>query len=462
MNDWLAARNILAIRPDNIGDVIMLGPALRAIKETSLGARITLLASTGGATGAPLLPWVDEVIPWRTLWQDLGHLAFDPARERALIDTLAGRHFDAALCFTSFSQSPHPPGYVCYLAGIPLRAGESKEFGGRVLTTELRGVTPDEEHQAERNLRLVEAVGFVTRDRHLAIRLTREERAAVPGLLRGAGIAQERPFVVLHPGASAEARRYPPARSGELARALRARDWQVLVTGVEREAAIVETVLAAAPGTPALVGGTSLSEYAALIERAALVICGNTLPLHLADAVGTPVLALYSGTDHESQWQPRVVPHRILRRPTPCYPCYRFSCPIGQPCLDIPATEVADEAEALITRAEGRCGAGVGAYCIRPTHAGHTRALVAGRGGVGVCNTPLRPTACSACRAIRPPRPQKTGGPGALHGRGLLAQSSTRNSDSSRPLGAAVLAIASSSSAGPGWWSARPPGGSSG
>src|SRR4051794_33577674 len=73
MNEWLAARNILAIRPDNVGDVIMLGPALRAIKETSPGGRLTLLASTGGATAAALLPWVDEVLPWRTLWQDLGH-----------------------------------------------------------------------------------------------------------------------------------------------------------------------------------------------------------------------------------------------------------------------------------------------------------------------------------------------------------------------------------------------------
>lgn len=348
MNDWLRARNILAIRPDNIGDVIMLGPALRAIKETSPGARITLLASTGGASAAPLLPWLDDVIPWRTLWQDLGHLAFDPARERQLIDTLATRRFDAALCFTSFSQSPQPPGYVCYLAGIPLRAGESKEFGGRVLTTELRGATADEEHQVERNLRLVEALGFVARDRRLAVAVAAEARTAALGLLRGVGLDPEQPFILLHPGASAEARRYPPARSGELARALLERGWPVLVTGVEREAAIVEAVRVGAPGACALIGGTTLGEYAALVERAALTICGNTLPLHLADAVGTPVLALYSGTDRESQWRPRATVSRLLRRPTPCYPCYRFDCPIGQPCLDLPAAEVADAAEELL------------------------------------------------------------------------------------------------------------------
>ncbi|MBV9706096.1 MAG: glycosyltransferase family 9 protein, partial [Chloroflexi bacterium] len=72
MKEWLAARNILAMRLDNIGDVIMLGPALRAVKETSPQARITLLASPAGTTAASLLPWIDNVITWRAIWQDVG------------------------------------------------------------------------------------------------------------------------------------------------------------------------------------------------------------------------------------------------------------------------------------------------------------------------------------------------------------------------------------------------------
>src|SRR6266568_1440543 len=196
MNEWLAAKNILAVRLDNIGDVVMLGPALRAVKETSPQPRLTLLASPAGSTAAPLLPWIDDVITWRPIWQDVGGcMPFHPARERELINMLAERQFDAALIFTSFSQTPHTPGYVCYLAGIPLRAGESKEFGGSTLTTELRGSpcishkrgvdetwdpawgagnnafqgSPDELHQVERNLRLVEQLGFVARDRRLMI-----------------------------------------------------------------------------------------------------------------------------------------------------------------------------------------------------------------------------------------------------------------------------------------------------
>ena len=347
MSGWLDARNILAVRLDNIGDAIMLGPALRAVKETSPDARLTLLATQGGTSAVPLLSWVDDVITWRPIWQDLGHLPFDPAREMELIARIAAYRFDAALIFTSFSQTPHVPGYVCYLAGIPLRAGESKEFGGATLSTELKGA-PDEMHQVERNLRLVEQVGFVARDRHLSVAIPPDASAAVPGLLAGAGLDPTLPYLLLHPGASAEARRYPPERFAAVARLLGERGWQVLVTGVEREMALLASIAERAPGAAYLVGRTTLAEYAALVERADLVITNNTLPMHLADALDTPVVVLFSGTDIEEAWRPRKAPARLLRRPTPCYPCYLFKCPIGQPCLDIPPEEVVAAAMELL------------------------------------------------------------------------------------------------------------------
>ena len=350
MNAWLEAQEILVARLDNTGDVVMLGPALRAIKQSSPMARITLLASPAGAAAAPLLPWIDEVIVWRAIWQDVGgRMPFDPERERELIRILAERQFDAALLFTSFSQTPQVPGYVCYLAGIPLRAGESKEFGGSALSTELRGA-PDDLHQVERNLRLIEHLGFTVQDRRLAIAISDQDREAASLLLADVDIDARRPFVLIHPGASAEARRYPPQRMGEVAHLLRRRGWQVLLTGVEREAEILEEARSSAPGARCLIGQTTLAQYAALVERASLVICGNTLPLHLADALGTPLVVLYSGTDYEEQWRPREVPATLLRRPTACHPCYRFTCPIDLPCLDIPAAEVVEAAECLLER----------------------------------------------------------------------------------------------------------------
>ena len=352
MTEWLSARHLLAVRLDNSGDIVMLGPALRAVKGTLPHARLTLLASPAGALAAPLLPWIDDVIAWRTLWQDVGQrMPFDPAYEMKLVNLLANQSIDGALIFTSFKQTPHVVGYVCYLAGIRLRAGESREFGGSTLTTELSG-SPDELHQVERNLRLVEHLGFTVRDRRLKVVIPESARLEAAALLASAGIDPCTPFILMHPGASAQARRYPAEQYGTLARLLTRRGWEVVVTGIEREAALIEEVYERAPKAHRLVGRASLPAFAALVERARLVICNDTLPMHLADAVQTPVVILFSGTDLEEQWRPRTTRVRLLRRPTSCHPCYLFECPIGLACLDIPAEEVIETVEELLNTGE--------------------------------------------------------------------------------------------------------------
>jgi ADP-heptose:LPS heptosyltransferase len=338
MNPWLTARNLLAVRLDNAGDVVMVGPALRAIKTAAPECQITLLASPAGAKAASLLPWVDSVLVWRSIWQDLGQLPFDPAREKDLIQLIADRSFNGAVIFSSFSQTPHVAAYACYLAGIPLRAGESKEFGGGTLSTELRG-TPDETHQVDRNLRLVQAVGFTDVDPALEIAIPEASHEVVSRRLWDAGVAPGQPLVMLHPGASAEARRYPSERFAQVAELLRAQGWRVVVAGSERERELLESATGGNDAIPVF-ADFSIQEYAALIARAAVVVCNNTLPLHLADATRTPVVALYSGTELISQWGPRFTPSRVLQRITACTPCYRFSCPIGLPCLDFDPEEV--------------------------------------------------------------------------------------------------------------------------
>ncbi len=105
-----------------------------------------------------------------------------------LIQLIADHSFDGALIFTSFSQTPHVAAYACYLAGIPLRAGESKEFGGGTLSTELRG-TPDETHQVDRNLRLVQALAFTDVDPALEIAIPDASREEVVRRLWDQGIA---------------------------------------------------------------------------------------------------------------------------------------------------------------------------------------------------------------------------------------------------------------------------------
>lgn len=333
---WLSVRNLLVMRLDNIGDVIMTSPALRSLKENLPQARLTLVASPGGSLAAELLPWIDEVLTCRVLWQDLGRLAFDPAREWQLIETLSQRGFDAAIIFTSFNQSPHPAAFVSCLAGIGLRLGESKETGGGILTDELQSA-PDELHQVERNLRLIESVGFRVHDRSLRIQ--------VPSM----NLIPE-PYIVLNPWTSCQSRNYDSERFAIAAHDLaEITGAKIMVTGVEKDrdrSGVVLDIL----GDRAvdLIGRTSLAELAALIANAELMLSNNTSTMHIADATRTPSVILFAGTELECQWQPRDCPVRLLRRPTACHPCYLFQCPYELECLDIEPEQIVQSSLELL------------------------------------------------------------------------------------------------------------------
>lgn len=339
--EWNNARNILVMRLDNIGDVLMTAPALRAIKENLPQARLTLMASPGGVQAANLLPWIDDVLPWRVLWQDIGKLDFDPVREWELISKIRDRSFDAAIIFTSFSQTPHAAGYLCYLAGIPLRLGESKEWGGGVLSSELKSA-PDEIHQVERNLRLIESVGFQVSDRSLTIQIPDSARHSAKAMLLEHGFSANAPYILLNPWTSCQSRNYAGDRFALASRELASiTGWRVVVTGMMKDCDRSLTILEALkPHAINLIGSTSLPELAALIADAQLVLTNNTSTMHLADATRTPSVIMFAGTEYESQWKPRHAPTRLLRQPTVCSPCYSFTCAYNLECLDIPPETV--------------------------------------------------------------------------------------------------------------------------
>jgi ADP-heptose:LPS heptosyltransferase len=353
-----SSARVLVVRLDNIGDVVMLGPALRAIRANLPRASITLLATPGGSQAAPLLPWIDDVMVQRVLWQDIsGTWPLDPGRELALIEEIRARQFDAAIIFTSFTQSPHPPAYICYLAGIPLRIAQSKEFGGGLLTQWVRSLG-DEAHQVDRNLHLLRSAGFELRGTHLDVSIPTVAQAHADQLLAEAGILAGQPFIALAPGASAAARRYDPERFGSVALALggyphpiTGEPLDIVLLGSQREVELIGGMpIAGGRGVISLAGQTSVPELAGVINRAALVLANNSGPLHLADALDRPMVITYSGTEWETQWQPRRAPATLLRRPTPCSPCFAFKCPYNMECLDFTPEEVVQAALSMLAQ----------------------------------------------------------------------------------------------------------------
>jgi ADP-heptose:LPS heptosyltransferase len=334
--DWSAVRNVLVMRLDNIGDVMMTSPVFQSLKENLPDAKITLMASPAGSLAAPLIPGIDEVLPWRVLWQDLGRLDFNPEREWELVETLRQCQFDAAIILTSFAQSPHPAALICALADIPLRLGESKERDFSL--THAVPPAPDDIHQVDRNLRLLEFVGLQVSDRRLSLHISPLTHT------------MPQPYFLLNPWTSCQSRNYAPDRFAEATRRLsEITGWSVVVTGVEKDRDRATPVLDQLGNRAIdLIGQTTLAELVALVAHAKLVLTNNTSTMHIADATNTPNVVMFAGTELECQWQPRFSPSRLLRRPTVCSPCYVFTCPYQLECLDIPVETVVETALALL------------------------------------------------------------------------------------------------------------------
>jgi len=338
---WRNVRNLLCVRLDSIGDVLMTTPAMRAFKET-LGCRITLLTSRAGAAVVPFVPEVDDCIEFAAPWMK----AEGNGEDFRMIEALAGSRFDAAAIFTVYSQSPLPAAYLCYLAGIPARLAHCHENPYRLLTHWVPDPEPARmvRHEVQRQLELAAAVGCRAADEHLSFRVPAAASATVQAL------GLRKPLVVVHPGATAASRRYPPesyARALDLL--LEDTGCQAVLTGDAGEVQLVERIREAMTHKAiSLAGRLSLGELGALIDEADLLISNNTGPAHIAAAVGTPVVDLYALTNPQhTPWQ---VPSRVLFHDVPCRNCYKSDCPQGHhDCLRrVPPESVAAAARELL------------------------------------------------------------------------------------------------------------------
>ncbi len=349
---WADAAHVLCVRLDTIGDVLMTTPAIRALKEARPGRHIALLTSPAGAAAAALVPEVDDVIVYDAPWMKATAPRRGSAPEYAMAARLRRAGFDAAVVFTVFSQNPLPSAFLCYLAEIPLRLAHCRENPYQLLTHWVPDPEPDRliRHEVRRQLDLVATVGCSTADERLSLRLPAAAVQRVRRLLGEVGVDLARPWVVVHPGATAPSRRYPPESYAEVVRRLATElGWQVLVTGDASERGLVERIRAAAAvPSHSLAGRLGLGELAALLSLAPVLIANNTGPVHVAAAVGTPVVDLYALTN--PQHTPWGVPSRVLFHDVPCKYCYKSVCPEGhQHCLRlVPPGAVVEAARELL------------------------------------------------------------------------------------------------------------------
>ncbi|MEU5184453.1 glycosyltransferase family 9 protein [Streptomyces longwoodensis] len=308
----------LVTRLDSFGDVLLAGPAIRAVAARA--DHVTLLCGPLGAPAAHLLPGVDEVLVWEAPWAGFEP---PPVCRRDVEKLVASVRADTALVLTSFHQSPLPTALLLRLAGVTRIAADSEDYPGSLL--DVRHHRAPHAHEVDAALDLAEAAGFPRpADTRLRILPPPDTTA-----LTGAG-----PYVVVHPGASVPARAWSPARCAQAVRALADAGHRVVVTGGPGERALTRRV-AGADGVD-LGGRTGAPELAGVLARADAVVTGNTGPAHLAAAVGTPVVSLFAPVVPAERWRPYGVPCVLLGdQGAPCAGTRARQCPVpGHPCLE--------------------------------------------------------------------------------------------------------------------------------
>jgi HAD superfamily hydrolase (TIGR01662 family) len=325
---------VLVARTDSAGDVLVTGPAIRAVAARA--RHVTLLCGPRGRAAAELLPGVDALLEWHVPWIDPVDpaKAFGRAEVESLVDRLADGGFDEAVVFTSFHQSPLPLALLLRMAGVPRVSAISTDYPGALL--DVRVTRDDDVPEAERALRLAADAGFPLPewdDGRLRLRPDLPEpTVALPGS-----------YVVVHPGASVPARACPPERMRDIVAALVDAGRRVLVTGAPDEKAL--TAFVAEAGGEDLGGRTGLAELAGVLRDADAAVVANTGPAHLAAAVDTPVVSLFAPTVPWERWRPFGVPTvRLGDASAPCRSTRATVCPVpGHPCLSTvdPAAVVA-------------------------------------------------------------------------------------------------------------------------
>jgi heptosyltransferase-2 len=341
-------RRILVRSVNWVGDAVLTLPALMALRRRFPSAEVAVLASPWVAGLFAGQPSVDRVIE---LWRDGGHGGLR-GRWR-LARRLRAEGFDLAVLLPNSVDAALVP----WLAGIPRRLGVPADGRGLLLTHRVSAPAPAGSHQVERYLGLVRSLGAdgapVPR-----LRVSEAARGAAARLLEEQGAMAGRRLVALNPGSVyGGAKRWPAERYAAVGDALAAQGCTILLVGSRREAPILQAV-AAGMHKPAIVlaGRTDLPTLAALLERCRLLLTNDTGAMHVAGAVGTPVLALFGPTDAQATG-PLGPTARVIREPVPCSPCLYRECPIDHRCMTRIAVDQA--LEAAVTLVGEQSGGGV-------------------------------------------------------------------------------------------------------
>jgi heptosyltransferase-2 len=324
----------IMVRATNwVGDAVISLPALQALRDRFPKTEIVLVAK----------PWVSELY-----WHHPAvnrQIVYDADGEHRgfrglgkLIDELRAEQFDAAILFQNAFQAA----WMAWRTGIPIRLGYARDNRSALLT-EAIDVPPRASygHEAYYYLQLLFRADVIdrpeiprpTREAQLVLQDSETTRAAQQ--VRSLGLDGPRFLVGLNPGAFyGSAKRWLPDRYAALAdRLIGALHADVLIFGTPAERPLAETIARAMQHTPTIVAGeTTLRQFMAMLALCRLVVTNDSGSMHLAAALGLPVVAIFGSTD-ERATGPLSSRARVVKQPVDCSPCGLRECPIDFRCM---------------------------------------------------------------------------------------------------------------------------------
>jgi heptosyltransferase II len=335
--DFSQINRILVRGVNWVGDTVLSYPTVQQLKTLFPQSHLAVLIPSYLVDLWKTNSYVDEIIPFQkkggigSLWEDLN-----------LSQSLKERNFDLAVILPrSFRSALH-----IYLARIPIRIGYRDEGRSLFLTYGIRRTKEIlHVHRVYYYQKLLEPLGKIEDPPSPQIFLREEDRKWANRVLKDLGIPEGKPLIGMNPGATyGLAKCWYPDRFGEVGKRL-SEKWQarVLLFGKEEERPIVHEILKHM-GTKGidLTGKTGLLQLAALMERCHLLVTNDTGTMHVATAVGTPVVAIFGSTPPLTTG-PWGDGHVVVKRDVPCSPCWKRICPTDHQCMDLITVDEVEE-----------------------------------------------------------------------------------------------------------------------
>lgn len=307
MNDKrISPKNVLCIRADNMGDLIMSTPAFRALKET-FDCQITVLTSSLGGLISPFIPEINDTIiadvPWVKTDCEVNEISM-----AHLVQSIASRAFDTAFIFTVYSQSPLPAAMLVFLAGIPVRVAYCRENPYELLTHWLPDREPYQfiQHQVSRDLKLVASLNAFCSHQQLSITYTAKAKETAFKKLNQLGINLHQPYLIFHPGVSEEKRKYPVDLWVETGKQCTQNGiQQIIITGSDSDKEEAQAIQSGINKNCYCAAGLfSIEELIAVVNASQILVSVNTGTVHIAAALQKLVVVLYALTNPQhTPWQ---------------------------------------------------------------------------------------------------------------------------------------------------------------